>query len=103
MVRALAHLVLDERRVADGLHVEAVALEQQRLHVVADRFVVVDDEDAYSGELGRHLYLTEGPGYGQVGTAVTVEVCKKKRFAFCTPRRKSGVSSGCKVLAGLCG
>ena len=52
----MADLFFDEGGVAQRLDLEAVALEE-RLHVVADGLVVVDDEDANGGELGRHLDL----------------------------------------------
>ena len=56
MVAAVADLVLDARRIAQRLDLEAVALEQG-LHVVADGLVVVDDEDANGGKLDCHLLL----------------------------------------------
>ena len=53
VVAAVADLFLDARGVAQRLDLKAVALEQ-RLHVLADGLVVVDDEYSSGGDLGRH-------------------------------------------------
>jgi hypothetical protein len=56
VITALANLALDERRIAHRLHVEAVGFEQG-LHVIADGFVVVDDENTNCGKLDGHRRL----------------------------------------------
>ena len=53
MVRTVTHLLLDAGRVPGRFYLKAIALEQ-RLHVLTDGFVVVDDENSYGGKLRRH-------------------------------------------------
>ena len=72
VVAARADLVFDLRRVAQRLDLVAVALEQ-RLHVVADGSIVVDDKNANGGELdGQGILLgwVNGPDGGPVSITV---------------------------------
>ena len=56
MVAAVPDLVFDEGRVAQRLDLVAVPLEE-RLHVVADGSIVVDDEDRTAGSSMGKVFL----------------------------------------------
>ena len=72
VVAAGPDLVLDLRRIAQRLDLVAVALEQ-RLHVVADGSVVVDDQDPNGGKLDGHgILLSQGrKGLAGIGPSQT--------------------------------
>ncbi len=62
MIIAGTNLLLDECGVAQSLDDEAVFLEQ-RLHVIADGFVIVDNQNAYEGDFDRQGALLERSGW----------------------------------------